>query len=65
MSNELEQFFIRNGYLAPKQLADGRFACIMPLIYTGAIIVLNQRELLALMQKRFEELYGVLAKYFD
>jgi hypothetical protein len=38
---ELCQFCIDNNYLSPRFIHTGRIACIMPLLYTGAIITLD------------------------
>lgn len=38
---KIQDFINENGYLAPRFLPDGRLACVMPLAYTGAIIVMN------------------------
>ena len=34
-----------NGYLHAVELADGRIACVMPLIHTAAIIVMWEAEI--------------------
>ena len=38
---ELLSFVQLNGYLHPRIIHTGRLACVMPLLYTGAIITLD------------------------
>lgn len=35
----------KNGYLNPVTLADGRIACVMPLLHTAAIIVMREEAI--------------------
>lgn len=42
MKPETQIMLARNGYLNATTLADGRIACIMPLMYTAAIIVMRE-----------------------
>lgn len=45
MNPELEMFFASNGYLAAKELIDGRLACVMPLNFIAAIITMRLQTL--------------------
>lgn len=38
---KLDQFFKNNGYTHPRFIHTGKIACIMPLLYTAAIITLD------------------------
>lgn len=45
MKAETQEMLDRNGYLHAVTLADGRIACVMPLIHTAAIIVMRESEI--------------------
>ena len=45
MKIETHMMLAANGYLNPVELSDGRIACIMPLLYTAAIIVMREEHI--------------------
>ena len=44
MKPEPQQILADSGCLNPVKMPDGRIACVMPLLYTAAIIILQESE---------------------
>lgn len=53
LSPEIEEFLKLSGLLSVKELSDGRIACILPLIYTGAIVITTRENYQTSIEERY------------